>query len=306
MDGARGRNLWLDLIRIGAAVVVFVAHQQLAGGIQLGAMPLHGLDGVYAFFVLSGHLVGGSYRRGPGSVREYATRRLARIVPAYYLALAGVTILVGQTDFTANPLPYLTFTQTWLPLASGPLHPTWTLAAEMTFYVLVPVLALVPRAAYVLAIPSFVIWLYRPEIPIAVLWAFALGTAARRLPVGVGVAVAAGALCLALGFAFDRGSLIGAGAAFLIRAAVLRPRASTAIVATAADLTYAFYLWQAAVLAVTPLSGAALAVVAFALTVAIAAASLVFVERPILELVRERRRASTDPVPQLARATGAS
>jgi peptidoglycan/LPS O-acetylase OafA/YrhL len=287
-------------------MAVFLAHQQLAGGLQLGAMPLHGLDGVYAFFVLSGHLVGGSYRRGPGSVREYATRRLARILPAYYLALAGVTLLVGSRDFTANPLPYLTFTQTWLPLADGPLHPTWTLAAEMTFYALVPLLALVPRGAYLLAIPSFVIWLYRPEVPIAVLWAFALGMAARRLPVGVGVAVAAGAICLSLGLAIDRGSLIGAGTAFLIRAAMLRPRASVPAIATAADLTYAFYLWQAGVLAVVPASGAALAVVAFALTVAIAVVSLFVVERPVLEAVRRQRAPRATPIEKLGKVASSS
>jgi peptidoglycan/LPS O-acetylase OafA/YrhL len=298
VDG--GRNLWLDLLRIGSAIAVFVAHQQLTGGIQLGAMSLHGLDGVYAFFVLSGHLVGGSYR--PGHVREYAVRRLARILPAYYLALVGVTLLTGSAELTSNPLPYVTFTQTWLPLANGPLHPTWTLAAEMTFYALVPVLALVPRGAYLLAIPSFVIWLYRPELPIAVLWAFALGIAARRLPVGLQTAVAAGGLCLALGFAFDRGSLIAAGAAFLIRAATLRPRASTAAIAVAADLTYAFYLWQAGVLEAIPASGLALVVAGFALTAAISVTSLFLVERPILETFRQRRTQS-DMAQQLASVT---
>jgi peptidoglycan/LPS O-acetylase OafA/YrhL len=281
-----GRNLWLDLVRIGAAIVVFVAHQQLAGGLQLGAMPLHGLDGVYAFFVLSGHLVGGSYKTG--QVRAYAVRRLARIVPAYYFALIGVTVLTGATDFTTQPLTYLTFTQTWLPLADGPLHPTWTLAAEMTFYALVPLLALIPRGAYLVAIPSFVIWLYRPEVPFAVLWAFALGIAARRLPVGLGTALVAGALSLTLGFTFDRGSLIGAGAAFLIRAATLRPRASVPAIALAADLTYAFYLWQAGVLTATHATGLELAVVAFVVTVAFAIVSLFLVERPILEWARGR------------------
>jgi peptidoglycan/LPS O-acetylase OafA/YrhL len=281
-----GRNLWLDSIRIGAAIAVFVAHQELAGGLPLGAMPLHGLDGVFAFFVLSGHLVGGSYKAG--HIREYAVRRLARIVPAYYLALVGVTLLGGPTDFTSQPLPYLTFTQTWLPLANGPLHPTWTLAAEMTFYALVPLLALVPRGAYLVAIPSFVIWLYRPEVPVAVLWAFALGMAARRLPVRLGTAVGAGVICLALGFAFDRGSLIGAGTAFLIRAAILRPRASVPAIAIAADLTYAFYLWQAGVLAATHATGLTLTVVAFFVTLAFAAGSLFLVERPILAAARRR------------------
>jgi peptidoglycan/LPS O-acetylase OafA/YrhL len=59
-----GRNLWLDLIRIVGAATVFVAHQQQAGGIQLGDVGFNGRLGIYLFFVLSGHLVGGLFRPG--------------------------------------------------------------------------------------------------------------------------------------------------------------------------------------------------------------------------------------------------
>ena len=284
---ARERNLWLDLVRIGAAVAVFVMHQQVAGGIQLGDVGYNGRLGVYVFFVLSGHLVGGLYR--PGNVRGYALRRLARIVPAYYLAVIGITLLTGDSDFARQPAAYLTFTQTWLlPLPYGPLHPTWTLASEMAFYVLVPFLARYPAIAYLLAIPSFAASTIAPEFPLSAIWAFAIGMAAARIPLPPAPAAILGGMGLAAGFVIGNPLLIAAGTGGLIRAATRLPASSVVPVAIAADMTYAFYLWHESVLESLHLSGPVLVVVGFAVSAAVSAASLFVLERPILSAVTLR------------------
>ncbi|HEU5003763.1 MAG TPA: acyltransferase family protein [Actinomycetota bacterium] len=113
------------------------------------------------FFILSGFLLflpmvaEGNF----GSKKAYALRRSARIVPAYYLAVIAtllllpwvVTVPVHVTPFTRvgsmTLLLHLTFAQHSLGLALG--YPegffvngaVWTLAIEVVFYALLPVIA---------------------------------------------------------------------------------------------------------------------------------------------------------------------
>ncbi len=112
--------------------------------------------GLVLFFVLSGFLLYGAWvRAGLDGARRpalgpYALRRLARILPAYYLAI-GVAILIlwpleGSPGVRLPPvgkLPlFLIFGQnqdaeTVLTL----VPPTWTLAIEASFYLVLPIFA---------------------------------------------------------------------------------------------------------------------------------------------------------------------
>ena len=113
--------------------------------------------GLVLFFVLSGYLL---YRpwvsaaaSGGGRPRTgaYLIRRMARIVPAYYLALAGsVALLWGAAGTPGVRLPpatalplFAVFAQNYSPSAVLSLDPpTWTLSIEASFYLVLPIVGL--------------------------------------------------------------------------------------------------------------------------------------------------------------------
>lgn len=110
--------------------------------------------GLVLFFVLSGFLLYGPWVRANLSggrrprLGTYLRHRVARIVPAYYLALIGSVLLLWPHDATpgvrlpaAAELPlFAVFAQNYF---DGPLHsldpPMWTLSVEVAFYCLLPV-----------------------------------------------------------------------------------------------------------------------------------------------------------------------
>jgi len=151
----------LDGIRGMAAAAVLFTHVAFATGATaegaFGAI-LARLDyGVALFFLLSGFLLTrpwltaavGSSRSV--SVRVYALRRVARIMPLYWLVLAVVLVAVpantalGPTDIAVNALLLQIYPADALPHA---LTQTWSLATEASFYASLPLIApLVARAA---------------------------------------------------------------------------------------------------------------------------------------------------------------
>lgn len=110
--------------------------------------------GMPMFFVLSGYLIFRAYAAAAIDGRElpklgrYALRRVARIGPAYWVAVlltAAVLAAVGSDNAQpASVLPsFLLFLQVYDPAAMGTLNPpTWTIAVEASFYLLVPLAAL--------------------------------------------------------------------------------------------------------------------------------------------------------------------
>lgn len=107
-----------------------------------------GWMGVDLFFVISGFVIGLSAfseidERGSQNFRApFFRRRLARIVPLYYLTgLVFVAMVVPQVlfdDFTFNALAHLSFLHNLVPAYHGAINGSnWSLATEMQFYVLV-------------------------------------------------------------------------------------------------------------------------------------------------------------------------
>jgi peptidoglycan/LPS O-acetylase OafA/YrhL len=153
-----------------------------AGGSALGQL-IWGTFGqaVDILFIVSGFVVflPTVARRSFGPVEAYAVRRIARIVPAYWLALA--LLLIVMVAFTPPGLPYpsastvgihATFLQTPAYLVQsftggvdglgfGVDNPVWTLSVEMAFYLVLPLIAMR--------------YLRRPLIGLAVCAAVAIG-----------------------------------------------------------------------------------------------------------------------------------
>ena len=106
--------------------------------------------GVTIFFLLSGFLL---YR--PFVVAHFENtespswpvfyvRRLARIIPAYWVALTFLFLVFHYSHLNnvGDALTYYGFAQIYRPVATlGALGQAWSLCVEMTFYLFLPVLA---------------------------------------------------------------------------------------------------------------------------------------------------------------------
>ena len=148
----------LDGLRGAAAVSVVLAHY--VGEVAHGTAALSfGWIGVGVFFSLSGYLIGSIIFDGCGQpefFQRFYVRRFIRIVPVYALTVLATLLALrfchGQSwAVPAFGLPvYLSFTQNIAIAVHGAgslwLLPTWTLAVEEQFYLLLPILiVLVPR-----------------------------------------------------------------------------------------------------------------------------------------------------------------
>ena len=107
--------------------------------------------GVSVFYVISAFLLYRPFvasRIAGASVgtASYGLRRVARIFPAYWLALAVVLLFgYGVREYGLGDLArMLTLTQayTFKGLLYNPIPPTWTICVELSFYLFLPVWAL--------------------------------------------------------------------------------------------------------------------------------------------------------------------
>jgi peptidoglycan/LPS O-acetylase OafA/YrhL len=108
--------------------------------------------GVTVFFLISGFLLyrpfvaGRLSGREPILLRDYARRRLLRIVPAYWLALTALAIWPGLPGhvFSSDWWIYYAFAQDFgQSTLFGGLGTAWSLGTEVTFYAFLPVYAVV-------------------------------------------------------------------------------------------------------------------------------------------------------------------
>jgi peptidoglycan/LPS O-acetylase OafA/YrhL len=154
----------LDGLRGLAAVLVVIAHyfgevRHSLPGLALGS------EGVDLFFVLSGFLIGSiilERKNSPNFLRVFYCRRALRIIPIYLLTLSFVLLFLAinqPAPWIDAPLPalsYMTFTQNIVMVATGDygthcLVPTWTLAVEEQFYLVIPLLVMSLPSRYLLA-----------------------------------------------------------------------------------------------------------------------------------------------------------
>lgn len=147
-----------DLIRLFAAMQVAFAHSvsHLSLDFPLVASMLNYFQGVPIFFGISGFLITSSYIRNP-SLKKYARNRAIRIFPAMWVCLAVTIVLLlvfHIIDFHALfSFPMIrwiacqvTFLQFYTPdflrsWGTGtPNGSLWTIAVELQFYILLPLL----------------------------------------------------------------------------------------------------------------------------------------------------------------------
>jgi peptidoglycan/LPS O-acetylase OafA/YrhL len=157
------RSASLDGLRGLAALSIFVFHGWLytmpvpdaTDRSSVGDYAAHELRlGLVAFFVLSGFLLSRPWfaaaldARRPPDLRRYLRARAARILPAYYVALAGSIVLLWGLRGTpglrlppAGELPlFVVFGQNFSPASVMKLNPPmWSLAVEVMFYAVLPV-----------------------------------------------------------------------------------------------------------------------------------------------------------------------
>jgi peptidoglycan/LPS O-acetylase OafA/YrhL len=118
--------------------------------------PLHGAVGVTIFFVISGYLITTlllreEERNGHARIRAFYIRRAFRILPLYYLTLAGYVVLIGVLHLQAgasslwHSLPYyLTYQNDLVPHGAGVFNHSWSLAVEEKYYLLWPLMFAIP------------------------------------------------------------------------------------------------------------------------------------------------------------------
>jgi len=161
--GRSQRFTLVDSVRALAAISVLVFHVTYRyapphAGVwsylsQRNAGPP--ITGVVVFFLISGFVLYRPFTKArfegapmPPLV-PYAVRRVARIVPAYWVALAIVTVWLGLHEVThpTGIIRYFGFLQVYgnAHTAGGGIAAAWTLCVEVSFYATLPLFALAAR-----------------------------------------------------------------------------------------------------------------------------------------------------------------
>ena len=177
------RNQGLDVLRGVAILMVMVNHLEpnivpgfLAPSGAAGFLYWHikgfGTTGVDLFFVLSGFLISGLLFKELARTQRidfprFWLRRAFKIIPSYLLLLL-VLHLCGTTAWAERPWTHLLFLHNYLDNSTN--GPTWSLAVEEHFYLLLPLVLLILGTAT----------LSRPVLFRILLVAFILGITAGR------------------------------------------------------------------------------------------------------------------------------
>ncbi|MBY6046195.1 acyltransferase family protein [Vannielia litorea] len=328
----------LDGLRALAAIAVLAFHTRLPG---FGG----GFLGVDLFFVLSGYLTTSLILHqiegfSPGAFRRFLSRRLWRLWPLLitFCGAVALAMWLAGDRYPAAPLHGALFIgntdRAVLGYASYSVH-TWSLAAEMQFYILIGLLALLLRSArrlryallagfvgvtlYRLGVASVADWREGFYSPFAHSSGLFLGGLVATLPpprirypgMMVGVALVALAAVLSVAQFRTFGALmlwIGATelATVLLLLGLRTGQSGLAgrwlgfgPLVWLGQLSYGLYLWHypVAVLLRDTLPPVPAFVVTFAVSLALAAASFRWLEQPM----RNRGRGQRAPAPASAR-----
>lgn len=265
-----------DGVRLVAALAVFISHQFWISGAPeprtFGPMTLGSLA-VLVFFAISGHLVASSWVADPVAWR-FAARRFLRIWPAYFVAVVGAALWIGNTDprplavtgawmFVFKHLQFLPFEWDFFYRLHDPrLNPSiWTIPFEAGCYVAFAVVAILARKWWALALATvggvaFAAWgvgmrsfdpSEAPTLTDCALFGalFAFGAVLHGLP-QLRKAKASAALLLLGAVAFLAGSQVIGLALLIPTVAILVGASSWPVFRQAArfgDLSYGIYLW---------------------------------------------------------------
>ena len=174
----------LDGLRAVAALLVVATHAAYLTGFTvngglLGRLAGRGDFGVAIFFALSGFLLHhglvSDARNGDTDLRAYAVRRVARVLPAYWVTLAVVVLASQPGHRTALAQAFAV--QTYLSDSDIPsFSQSWSIPTELSFYIVLPL----------------VVWLLgrvrrrHPDLPVQLLVASAVAAtvALALMPVG--------------------------------------------------------------------------------------------------------------------------
>ena len=152
----------LDGLRGLAALAVFGVHlnqnvqfDMLVGPLDVATLLANGERGVSVFFTLSGLLLSVLFWQSKADndslpdLRKYTFRRLARILPAYYVALTLLLYMDGLWRVPgagADIALHYTFLFNFAEFSIFSINPVfWTIAVEMQFYLLLPLIFLFIR-----------------------------------------------------------------------------------------------------------------------------------------------------------------
>jgi acetyltransferase len=157
VGGIRGFLPAVEGMRACAAMGVVVTHVAFQTGHSSGVTGrLFGrFDlAVAVFFALSGFLL---WRGHAAAARDLGSRprtghylrsRVVRIMPAYLVAVVVILCLLPESDHASLTvwLANLTLTQIYVPLTlTGGLTQMWSLSVEVSFYLALPIMALLAR-----------------------------------------------------------------------------------------------------------------------------------------------------------------
>jgi peptidoglycan/LPS O-acetylase OafA/YrhL len=148
----------VDGLRAIAALSVLVFHTaywsgatatwygRAAGRLEIGVALFFAISGFLLYRPFFAALLAGAPRV---RTRDYLRRRVLRIVPAYWLALTALAIYPGlPAVFSDEWWVYYGFGQIYqLDTFVNGLPQAWTLCVEATFYLLLPLYAIVMRGA---------------------------------------------------------------------------------------------------------------------------------------------------------------
>lgn len=166
LPGLTGLRFFAALWVVAAHFAVFWRPGVVPPALRL--LAANGYLGVSVFFVLSGVVLAYTYHGAGTSPRRFLRARAARILPAYYLALAfALPPLLwrgGASEFgpqyghigREQVIATLLGAQAWRPGENAYWDsPSWSLSAEALFYalfpLLLPILARIPRRLLPLA-----------------------------------------------------------------------------------------------------------------------------------------------------------
>lgn len=159
LDSGPGEIASIDGLRAIAALSVMLFHafylvsrRVVVAGVDVTALWNYGQSGVHLFFVLSGFLLFMPYARAMlagrplPSARRFFQRRALRILPAYWVCLA----ILSLTQFTSLASPaglanigmHLLMLHDDIAVMNRAIEgPFWSLAVEAQFYLVLPIIA---------------------------------------------------------------------------------------------------------------------------------------------------------------------